>query len=102
MLPAANVHNQYDFLTNFGAGLHNTDAFRIRLMGEGVIELRDNAQAYLLQNAIVGVESSNDASCPVTTTDLELRILDNAQFIIRQLNLSHGGVLQVVTWKIKT
>ncbi len=95
IIPAANIHNQYDFLTNFGDALNNTDSFRIRLMGEGVIELRDNAQAFLLQNAIVGVESSDDSFCPIATTDLELRLLDNAQFIIGELNLSQGGVLQI-------
>src|SRR6185503_11062714 len=95
VVPAANTHNQYDFLTNFGADLHNTDNFRIKLMGEGVIELRDNAQAFLLQNAFVGVETTNDAFCPVETTNLELRLLNNAQFIIGELNLTEGGVLQI-------
>ncbi len=95
VVPAANTHNQYDFLTDFGADLHNTDNFRIKLMGEGVIELRDNAQAFLLQNAFVGVETTNDAFCPVETTNLELRLLNNAQFIIGELNLTEGGVLQI-------
>jgi hypothetical protein len=94
-IPAADVHNQYDFLTDFGADLHNTDDFRIRLMGEGVIELRDDAQAFLPFNAVVGVETSNNSNCNVTLTDLELRLLDNAQFVIGELNLSQGGVFQI-------
>jgi len=97
IVPAADEHNQFASLTDFGAGLHNTDSFRIKLMGQGALELSGNAQAFVPVNAFVGVETTTDDSsdCPVETTDFEIRLLDNAQFIIGQLDITQGGVFQI-------
>jgi len=92
---AANTHNILSSLTNFGEGLHNTDNFRVRLIGGGTIELVDNAAATLPFNAFVGVETINTATCSIPTTDLTLNIADNGSFAIGHFNYNEGGVLQI-------
>lgn len=92
---AANVHNILSSLTNFGQGLHNTDQFRVKLIGSGTIELVDNAVASLPFNAFVGVETITTPTCDIATTDLTLNIADNGSFNIGNLNFNEGGVLQI-------
>lgn len=92
---AAQIHNILSSLTNFGEGLNNTDAFRVKLIGSGTIELVDNAQALVPFNAFVGVETISSPTCEIPTTDLTLNIADNGSFSIGQLNVNEGGVLQI-------
>lgn len=92
---AADTHNILSSLTNFGDGLHNTDDFRVKLIGSGTIELVDNAQALLPFNAFVGVETISTPTCEITTTDLTLNIADNGVFAIGHFNFNEGGVLQI-------
>lgn len=95
IVDAANAHNQYASLTNFAAGLENTDAFRVSLIGQGTIQLKDSAQALLPRNAFVGVETLNNDVCEISTTDLTLVLNDNAQFNVGVLNEPEGGVFQI-------
>ena len=95
IVPAADPHNPLSSLINYGEGLHNTDQFRVKLIGSGVIELVDNAQGVLPFNAFVGVETINSATCEISTTDLTLSLADNSSFAIGILNYNEGGVLQI-------
>jgi hypothetical protein len=92
---ASKPHNALSTLTNFGAGLANTDQFRVKLAGQGTIEFIDNAQAQLPFNAFVGVETINTATCSIPTTNLAIAIRDNGAFEIGRLNVNEGGVLQI-------
>lgn len=95
IVDAALPHNPLSSLINFGQGLANTDQFRVKLIGSGVIELVDNAQGLLPFNAFVGVETISTPSCEISTTDLTLSLADNASFAIGLLNYNEGGVLQI-------
>ena len=88
-------HNALSVLTGFGAGLHNTDQFRVKIAGPGTIEIRDNAQALLPFNAFVGIESINSSTCSIPVTNLTIVVRDNGAFEIGRLNYNEGGVLQV-------
>jgi hypothetical protein len=92
---AADVHNILSSLINFGQDLHNTDDFRVRIIGGGTIELVDNAKASLPFNAFVGIETINTPACEITTTNITLNIADNGAFDIGVLNYNEGGVLQI-------
>jgi hypothetical protein len=92
---AADIHNILSSLTNFGEGLHNTDAFRVKLVGEGTIELVDNATAELPFNAFVGIETLSTPTCEIATTHITLNIADNGVFAIGHFNYNEGGVLQI-------
>ncbi len=92
---ASATHNALSTLINFGAGLDNTDQFRVRLAGQGRIEFVDNAQAQLPFNAFVGVENIQSTTCSISTTDLTIAVLDNGAFEIGRLNFNEGGVLQI-------
>lgn len=92
---ASEPHNALSTLTNFGAGLGNTDEFRVRLAGQGRIEFVDNGQAQLPFNAFVGVENIQSSTCSISTTDLTIAVLDNGAFEIGRLNYNEGGVLQI-------
>ena len=95
IVPAADPHNPLSSLINFGQGLHNTDQFRVRLIGSGTIELVDNAQGILPFNAFVGVETVSSTTCEIPTTDLILSLADNATFAIGHFNYNEGGVFQI-------
>jgi len=92
---AADVHNPLSSLTSFGAGLHNTDEFRVRIIGGGTIELVDNAQGLLPFNAFVGIETISTPTCEIPTTNITLNIADNGVFAIGHFNYNEGGVLQI-------
>ena len=92
---AANIHNPLSSLTNFGQGLHNTDQFRVRIIGGGTIELVDNAQGLIPFNAFVGIETIDTATCTIPTTNITLNIADNGVFAIGHFNYNEGGVLQI-------
>lgn len=92
---AANPHNALSSLTNFGAGLDNTEQFRVKIIGGGTIEIVGNAQASLPFNAFVGIETIDTATCSIPTTDITLNIADNGVFAIGHFNVDQGGVLQV-------
>ncbi len=95
IVPAADPHNPLSSLIYFGEGLHNTDQFRVKLIGSGVIELVDNAQGVLPFNAFVGVETISNDQCEIATTDLTLSLADNGTFAIGRYNYNEGGVFQV-------
>lgn len=93
---AALPHNELSSLLNFGNGLQNTDAFRVRLVGQGVLEFTDNAQVFLPINTFVGVETiSQGMNCQIPVTNIELRLTGNSKFVMGQLNNTQGGVFQV-------
>jgi len=92
---AANDHNEFASLTNFGNGLRNTDPFRVRIMGEGTIEMKDNTTALIPLDSFVGIESFSEGECEITTTDIELKLTDNAEFFVGRLEVTEGGVFQV-------
>lgn len=92
---AALPHNPLSSLTNFGDGLHNTDQFRVRIIGSGTIEFVDNAQGFLPFNAFVGIETLDTVTCEIPTTNITLSIADNGVFAIGQLNYNEGGVFQI-------
>jgi hypothetical protein len=95
IVPAADPHNPLSSLINFGQGLHNTDQFRVKLVGSGTIEIVDNAQGVLPFNAFVGVETISNDLCEIPTTDLILSLADNGTFAIGHFNYNEGGVLQI-------
>ncbi len=95
IVPAADPHNPLSSLINFGEGLHNTDQFRVKLVGSGTIEFVDNAQGVVPFNAFVGVETISNAQCEIATTDLTLSLADNGTFAIGHFNYNEGGVLQI-------
>ncbi|HSC25262.1 MAG TPA: hypothetical protein VLB80_03550 [Candidatus Babeliales bacterium] len=92
---AALPHNPLSSLISFGAGLNNTDQFRVKIIGSGTIEIVDNAQGLIPFNAFVGIETINTAECSIPTTDITLSIADNGTFAIGHLNVNEGGVLQI-------
>lgn len=106
LLPVTSVaaslpHNQYSFLTGYGAGLGNTDTFRVRIVGEGALEFNDDAIVNLPANAFVGIESLDitDPSCGLVTaltTNMIISLTDNATFYMGRASAhERGGVLQV-------
>lgn len=94
-LNASLPHNPLSALTNFGQGLHNTDQFRVRIIGSGTIEFVDNAQGLLPFNAFVGIETIDTPTCSIPTTNITLNIADNGTFAIGHFNYNEGGVLQI-------
>ncbi len=92
---AAAIHNALSSLTSYGAGLHNTDKFRVKIIGGGTIELVDNAQGLLPFNAFVGIETISTPTCEIPTTNITLNIADNGVFAIGHFNYNEGGVLQI-------
>jgi hypothetical protein len=92
---AALPHNPLSSLTNFGQGLHNTDQFRVRIVGSGTIEFVDNAQGLLPFNAFVGIETIDTPTCSIPTTNITLSIADNGIFAVGHFNYNEGGVLQI-------
>ena len=95
VVPAADPHNPLSLLTGFGDGLHNTDQFRVKLVGSGTIELVDDARGLLPFNAFVGVETISNDECEIATTDLTLSLADNGTFEIGHFNFNEGGVFQI-------
>jgi hypothetical protein len=95
IVPAADPHNPLSSLINFGEGLHNTDQFRVKIIGSGTIELVDDAQATLPFNAFVGIETINSPTCEIATTDITVSLADNSSFAIGLFNYNEGGVLQI-------
>lgn len=100
--PAANPHNEFAPLINYGTGLRNTDSFRVSLIGQGVLEFADNAKMLVPFNAFVGVENLNQlidadselfASVPLT--QITLHLTENSQALIGEQNNIEGGVLQI-------
>lgn len=99
---AAEPHNQYAPLTNYGNGLLNTNNFRTRIIGNGVLQFRDNSYAYLPYSAIVGIETLNEVVDPETQTTAEIKqtnitiqLKDSGKFYIGEQNFVEGGILQV-------
>lgn len=99
---ASQPHNQYAPLTNYENGLLNTNNFRTRIIGNGVLQFRDNSYAYLPYGAIVGIETLNEVVDPETQTTAEIKetnitiqLKDSGKFYIGEQNFVEGGVLQV-------
>ena len=92
---ASAPHNEFASLTSFGEGLRNTDPFRVRIMGVGTIEMKDNTTALIPFDSFVGVESLSEGGCEITNTDIELRLLDSAKFFVGRSDVTEGGVFQV-------
>lgn len=99
---ASQPHNQYAPLTNYGNGLLNTNNFRTRIIGNGLIQFNDNSYAYLPYGAIVGVETLNEVIDPETQTKAEIKqtnitiqLKNSGKFYIGEQNFVEGGVLQV-------
>jgi hypothetical protein len=95
IVPAADPHNPLSSLINFGEGLHNTDQFRVKIIGGGTIEIVDNAQGSVPFNAFVGIETINTPLCDVSVTDITLSLADNGTFAIGHFNANQGGVVQI-------
>lgn len=95
VVDAALPHNEFASHTNFGNGLRNTDPFRVRIIGEGTIEFKDNAFADIPFGAFVGVETLSEGECEITNTDITLNLLDNAEFRVGFLDVEEGGVFQI-------
>lgn len=96
--PAANTHNQYAPLQPFGAGLQNTDSFRVKLIGSGTFEFINESTFVIPQNAFVGVESlfefNGTFTCEIPVTDVAVVLLDDAQMLIGSPG-EFGGNFQV-------
>ncbi len=92
---ASATHNEFASLTNFGEGLRNTDPFRVRIMGTGTIEMKDNTTALIPLDSFVGIESLSEGGCEITNTNIELRLLDSAQFLVGRSDVTEGGIFQV-------
>lgn len=98
---ASAPHNEFASLTGYGAGLHNTDPFRVRLVGTGIIAMTDDSVGEIPHDTFVGVETLNydDPSCgfvTVSSTNIILSLSGNAQFFMgRDSSNVHGGVLQI-------
>jgi len=80
--------------------LHNTDAFRVRIMGQGTISMRDKSQAFLGVNAMVGIETLSEVLpggvvCTIPTTNVTLELSDTASWQIGFGNNDEGGTLQI-------
>jgi hypothetical protein len=114
---AADPHNQYAPLIDYGAGLSNTDPFRVVFAGTGVVFFNNNSSAQLPNGAIVGVETVDRLVDPVTgesveipTTNIVFQIEENAKFMLGEVNNIGGGALQIgntverpghsVTWSL--
>lgn len=99
VVDAALPHNPFDFLINYGAGLSNTNRFRVIIAGMGTINLRENSRSYIPNGAIVGIETMQVGDCEIPLTTIILNIFDNAQFQMaaQQATLlqGQGGVLQI-------
>ncbi len=93
-------HNQYAPLANFGAGLQNTDSFRVRLIGSaGNLEFDGESRFIIPEFAFVGVETLLEVrgtnTCEIATTDLSILLNGASQFIVGGLNELPGGSFQV-------
>jgi hypothetical protein len=93
-------HNQFAPLANFGAGLQNTDSFRVRLIGSaGNLEFDGDSRFVIPEFAYVGVETllevQGTTTCVIATTDLSILLRGASQFIVGGLNELPGGSFQV-------
>ncbi len=101
--PAEDPHNEFAPLTNFGAGVQNTDPFRVRLIGTGALRFADSSGFYVPLDTFVGVEtlfqeiqvdSTTTETCEIPVTNLIVILNDDANFVIGDPN-SLGGAFQV-------
>lgn len=100
---AANMpHNEFAPLINVANGLNNTDAFRVSLIGKGIMEVTGNAQVSLPKNAFVGVETlkqvidaPSNLVAEIPVTDLTLLVTQSGRISVGNENFELGGVLQV-------
>jgi len=100
--PAALPHNQFAPLTGLGAGVANTDDFRIKLMGTGTFDFAESSQFFIPKNTYVGIETLFDVTldvfptvtCQIPITNITILVRDQALFEIGDLN-TNGGTFQV-------
>jgi hypothetical protein len=96
--PAAVQHNQYAPLSPFGNGLLNTDPFRVRLIGIGIIELAGTSCFLIPDQSYVGIETlfefSGQMLCEIPETNLQITLLDSSSMLIGDAAIP-GGSLQI-------
>ncbi|QQR54014.1 hypothetical protein IPH25_04150 [bacterium] len=99
---AADAHHEYAPLLDYGYGLSNTNPFRCKLIGSGILEFKDDSQAFVPYGAVLGVETllevidaETQTVAEIEQTDITLRIKDAARFNIGGMDVVEGGVLQV-------
>lgn len=97
---AVDPQHEFSPLLSYADGLHNTDKFRVRIIGEGTMRFKDNARALIRQGAFVGIETLSEVlrdeqTCEITTTNVTLQMQDNSEFLIGRENFLEGGSLQI-------
>lgn len=96
------IKAQQDFATtSTNEGTSTTDAFRVKLIGEGSILLTDDALMVADRDAYVGVETykagpdDRDFPCEITTTNIVIELRDNSTFELGGDRSPFGGAFQV-------
>ncbi len=101
--PAALPHNQFAPLTGFGAGVANTDSFRIKLIGTGTFDFAESSRFFIPKNTFVGVETLFElitdpagptTTCQIPVTNMNILVRDQALFEIGDNN-TNGGTFQI-------
>lgn len=59
---AAGAHHPYAPLTKCGHNVKNTDEFRVKIHGAGLIQLKDDARLFIDKHAFVGIETLHDGA----------------------------------------
>lgn len=87
--PIFNTNNIF-----LGNTLGNTDPYRVVFTGIGQLEFADCSRCELFRDAFVGVESL--PQCGIFGASVNLKIVDNAQFLIGDVDCQvEGGALQI-------
>lgn len=97
---ALNDRNQYSPIIGYGTGVQNTDAFRIKLVGTGTIDMQGQSSITVEPNAYVGVETylqvlPDGDLFEIPTTNLTIELEGASQFVMGRGNLAEGGSFQV-------
>lgn len=97
---AADAQNEFSPLLNYADGLHNTDNFRVCIIGEGTMRFKDNSSVIIRQDSFVGIETLSETlrdgqPCEIATTNVTIQLQDNSEFLIGRENFLEGGALQI-------
>ncbi|MCX5925185.1 MAG: hypothetical protein NT124_02720 [Candidatus Dependentiae bacterium] len=116
-------HNKFAPLIDVEDDLKNTDAFRVKIQGQGTLQMIDDARLFIDKGAFVGIETyvdkkdifssriedalccDNDKAlqctfhknygCSLDVTDITIELKDNALFSLGGDAVDQGGSLQI-------
>lgn len=108
--PSSMPHNQFAPLTGHGVGLANTDPFRVKLLGNGRIELAERSCFFVPRFTYLGIETlfkevlsvpnaplcctMQTVTCQDMVTSITVSVQDSGLFAIGD-NDTDGGSIQI-------